>query len=134
MKTKIPLIILGVFGLTAFWMAQDTEATGLATWLCTSAVAQDPQTQQALKIEIGSTTHEDVTRLLGKPWRVTNDADCEATQYSDVWEYLGASTNGTPFRIHVAFGKDGKVSLVARIPRGGKALVLAYAAGKEHQH
>ena len=64
MKTRIPLIVLGVFGLTAFSVAQDTEATDLVTWLCTSAVAQDPQTQQALKIKIGSTTHEDVTRLI----------------------------------------------------------------------
>ncbi len=134
MKAKIPLILLGVFGLTAFSVAQDTEVTDLVTWLCTSAVAQDPQTQQALKIQIGSTTHEDVRRLLGKPSRVTNDADCEETQYSEVWEYFGQSANGTPFRVHVAFGKDGKVSLVARIPRGGKALVLAYAADKEHQH
>jgi hypothetical protein len=143
MKARIPLVMLGVFGLTAFSVAQDTGTAGFITWLCTgsargtagaSAAAQDPQMQRALKIRVGSATHEDVTQLLGKPWRVTNDADCEATQYSNVWEYLGEDANGAFFRIHVAFGKDGKASLVARIPRGGKTLVLAYAADKEHPH
>jgi hypothetical protein len=134
MKTKILLIVFSVFGLTAFTMAQDTETASLVTWLCTSTVAQDLQTTQALKIPVGSATHEDVKRLLGKPWRVSNDADCEATRYSEVWEYPGEDANGTFFRIHVAFGRDGKVSLVARIPQRGKALVLAYAADKEHPH
>jgi hypothetical protein len=46
----------------------------------------------------------------------------------------GEDANGKFIRIHVAFGKDGKVSLVARIPQRGKALVLAYAAEKEHRH
>jgi hypothetical protein len=134
MRTNIPLITLGVFGLVSFSLAQDIETASLVTWLCTSTVAQDPQTSQALKIPVGRATHEDVARLLGKPWRVNNDADCEAAQYSEVWQYLGEDGNGTSFRIHVAFGKDGKVSLVARIPRRGKALVLAYAADREHRH
>jgi hypothetical protein len=134
MKTKILLIVFSVFGLAAFTVAQDTETASLVTWLCTTTVAQDPQTKQALKIPVGSATHEDVQRLLGKPWRVSNDADCEATQYGQVWEYPGEDADGTFFRIHVAFSKDGKVSLVARIPRRGKPLVLAYAADREHQH
>jgi hypothetical protein len=134
MKIKIPLIVLGVFGLATFAVVQDTETAGLVTWLCTSVAAQDPQTKQALKIDVGSATHEDVARLLGQPGRVSNDADCEATQYGDVWEYPGEDANGGFFRIHVAFSKDGKVSLVARIPRRGKTLVLAYALDKEHSH
>jgi hypothetical protein len=134
MKAKIPLIVLGVFGLAAFSVAQDTEIASLVTWLCTSAVAQDAQTRQALQIQVGSATREDVARLLGKPWRTTNDADCDADQYGEVWEYLVKEANGTFFRIHVAFNKGGKVSLVARIPQGGKAVVLAYVADKEHPH
>jgi hypothetical protein len=134
MKARIPLIVLIVFGLAAFSVARDTETASLVTWLCTSTIGQDLQTKQALKIQVGSSTHEDVTRLLGKPWRVKNDADCDATQYGEVWEYLGEDANGTSMRIHVAFSKNGKVSLVARIPRRGKLLVLAYAADKEHQH
>jgi hypothetical protein len=134
MKIRILSIVLGLFGLTAFSPAQDTGIADLDAWLCTSAVAQDPQTKQALKIRVGSASPEDVRGLLGKPWRVNNDADCDATQYSVVWEYLGQDASGAFFRIHVAFDKDGKVSLVARIPRGGKTLVLAYAADKEHQH
>jgi len=134
MKMRIPLIVLGVFGLAAFSVAQDTEIAGLVNWLCTSAVAQDAQTKQALKIEVGGATREDVARLLGNPWRTTNDADCEAEQYGEVWEYLVEQANGTFSRIHVAFNKDGKVSLVAKIPQGGRPVVLAYAAEKEHQH
>ena len=134
MKTRILLIVLSVFGLAAFSTSHDTEIAGLVTWLCTSAVAQDPQTKQALKIEVGSATREDVARLLGKPRRTSNDADCDADQYGEVWEYLVEEANGTFFRIHVAFNKDGKVSLVARIPQRGKAVVLGYVADKEHQH
>lgn len=134
MKTRLLLIVFIVFGLAAFTVAQDTETASLVTWLCTSTAAQDPQTRQALKIPVGSATHEDVRRLLGKPWRVSNDADCEATQFSEVWEYPGEDADGTFFRIHVAFGKDGKVSLLARIPRRGKTLVLAYAADKDRPH
>jgi hypothetical protein len=134
MKARISLIVLTIFGLAGFSVAGDTGTASFVTWLCTSTVAQDPQTKQALKIQVGSSTHEDVTRLLGKPWRAKNDADCDATQYGEVWEYLGKDANGTLMRIHVAFSKNGKVSLVARIPQRGKTLVLAYAADKEHQH
>jgi hypothetical protein len=133
MKTRIPLIVASVLGLTAFSVAHDTETAALITWLCTSDVAQDPQMKQALKIQVGSATHEDVARLLGNPWRATNDADCEATQYGEVWEYLSKDSNGAA-RIHVAFSKDGKVSLVARIPQRGKTIVMAYAAESGHSH
>jgi hypothetical protein len=134
MKANIPLISLITLGLAAFSVAGDTETASLATWLCNSTDGQDLQTKQALKIQVGSSTHEDVTRLLGKPGRVKNDADCDATLYGEVWEYLGEDENGTSMRIHVAFSKNGKVSLIARIPHRGKALVLAYAADEEHQH
>jgi hypothetical protein len=137
-KTRIALIVLGVFGLAAFSAAQDTEIANAVTWLCTSAVrsavAKDPQTKQALKIEVGTATRGDVERLLGKPWRTSNDADCEAEQYGEAWEYLSKEANGSFFRIHVTFNQDGKVSLVARIPQRGKPVVLAYLADKEHQH
>jgi hypothetical protein len=134
MKPKILLIVLSVFGLAAFSVAQDTETARLVTWLCTSAVVLDPQTEQALKIQVGSATRNDVTRLLGMPRRTTNDADCDADQYGEVWEYLFEQADGTFFRIHVAFNKDGKVSLVARIPQRGKTVILAYIADKEHPH
>ena len=128
------MIVLGVFGLAAFSMAQDTEIASLVTWLCTSAVAEDAQTKQALKIQVGSATREDVARLLSMPWRTSNDADCEAEQYGEAWEYLVDESNGKFSRVHVAFNKDGKVSVVAKIPQGGKPVVLAYVAEKEHQH
>ena len=135
MIARIPLILAGVFGLASFSVAQDTEVASLVTWICTSpVVAQDEPTRQALKIEVGSATHEDVARLMGKPWRTSNDADCEAEQYGEAWEYLVDESNGKFSRIHVAFDKDGKVSVVAKIQQGGKPVVLAYAAEKEHQH
>jgi len=128
------LILVGVFGLASFSVAQDTEIASLVTWLCTSAAAQDEQTRQAQKIEVGSAGREDVARLLGEPWRTSNDADCEAEQYGETWEYLVNEENGKFSRIHVAFDKDGKVSVVAKIPQRGKPVVLVYAAEKEHQH
>jgi hypothetical protein len=135
MKAGIPLILAGVFGLASFSVAQDTEVASLATWICASpVVALDEPTRQALKIEVGSATREDVARLMGKPWRTSNDADCEAEQYGEAWEYLVDESNGKFSRIHVAFDKDGKVSVVAKIQQGGKPVVLAYAAEKEHQH
>ena len=134
MKARIPLILLGVFGLASISVAQDTEIASLVTWICTSAVAEDAQTKQALKIQVGSATREDVARLLSKPWRTSNDADCDADQYGEAWEYLVQEANGKFSRIHVAFNKDGKVSVVAKIPQGGKPVVLAYVAEKEHQH
>jgi hypothetical protein len=137
MKARIPLILAGVFGLATFSVAQDTEVASLVTWICTSPVAaqaQDQQTKQALKIVVGQANREDVTRLLGTPWRTSNDADCEAEQYGEAWEYLIDEPGGKFSRIHVAFSKDGKVSVVARIQQGGRAVVLAYAADKEHDH
>jgi hypothetical protein len=136
MKTRIPLVVLSVFGLAAAFSAaaQDTESANLIHWLCTSTEAQDPQTQQALKIHVGSATREDVERLLGKPWRTLDDADCDATQYGVVWEYMFEDAYGRFSRIHVAFDTDGKVSLVARILQRGRNVVLAYAGEKEHQH
>ena len=133
------MIAASVFALAAVAVArdtvQDTETDGSVTWLCTSgAVALDPPTKQALKIQVGSATREDVTRLLGKPWRTSNDADCDDTQYGVVWEYLFKEANGASFRVHVAFSNDGKVSLVARIPQRGRSVVLAYDADKEHPH
>lgn len=129
------MILAGVFGLASLSAAQDTEVASLVTWICTSPVAaRDEQTKQALKIEVGSATREDVARLLGRPWRTSNDADCEAEQYGEAWEYLIDEANGKFSRIHVAFNEDGKVSVVARISQGEKPVVLAYTAGKEHQH
>jgi len=131
MNPRIPLIVLAMFGLTAFSLAADTETSD---WLCISDVNLDVATRQALKIEIGTATPADVRKLLGTPWRSNNDADCDETQYSRVWEYSSKDLKGEYFRIHVAFGKDGKVSMVARISRGGRPLVLAYAPDKDHQH
>ena len=127
MKARIPLIAVSLFGLAAVSVAQDTAQDTETAELCTGVVVQDPQTKQALKIQVGRATREDVARLLGTPLRTSNDADCDAEEYGAVWEYLFKDVNGKSFRLHVAFRKDGKVSLVARIPQGGKSVVLSYA-------
>ena len=74
------MIAVSLFGLAAVSVAQDTVQDTETAGLCTGFVAQDPQTKQALKIQVGSATREDVARLLGKPWRTSNDADCDAEQ------------------------------------------------------
>src|SRR5579871_1365736 len=131
MNARIPLILAGVFGLASLSVAQDTEVASLFTWICTSPVqAQDEPTKQALKIAVGRDTRPDIARLMGAPWRTSNDADCEAEEYGEAWEYLIDEGNGKFSRIHVAFNKDGKVSVVAKISQGGKPVVLAYAAEK----
>jgi len=134
MKARIPLIAVSLFGLAAVSVAKDTVQDTETAGLCTGFEAQDPQTKQALKIQVGSATREDVAGLLGQPWRTSNDADCDADQYGAVWEYSFKDATGTSFRLHVAFNKDGKVSLVARIPQRGKSVVLSYAPEEEHQH
>jgi hypothetical protein len=146
MRTRILLIAPTVVVLAAFSVTKDVE-TGLDTWLCTTP-AQDLKTEiaasdtaaaaltkETLKIRVGNATREDVARLLGQPWRTTNDADCEATQYGERWEYLAEDANGA-FRIQVAFSKDGKASLVAKIPaRGrGQAVVLAFTSDDPQHH
>jgi len=48
-----------MFGLAAVSVAQDTVQDTETAGLCTGFVAQDPQTKQALKIQVGSATRED---------------------------------------------------------------------------
>jgi hypothetical protein len=146
MRARTLVIVPTVVGLAVISLATDAEI-GLDTWLCTTPVqglkidiaTADTKaavlTKQALKIRVGSATREDVTRLLGEPWRATNDADCEATQYGERWEYLAEDANGV-FRIQVAFSKDGRASLVAKIPprgRGGAVVLALVPDDPQHQ-
>lgn len=85
------------------------------------------------KIMPGHSTKADVESLLGKPWRVEQFNDCGMAmddQADETWEYRGTAAGGS-YRIHVEFGDDGFVHLIAKMPDrnpGGKA-VAAQASG-----
>jgi len=88
-----------------------------------SAVA-DPQA--IAQIVPGQSTKADIESLLGAPWRVVQFNDCGMAmddQADETWEYRGADQDGN-YRLHVEFGDNGVVHLIAKIPdsaAGGKA-------------
>jgi hypothetical protein len=77
-------------------------------------------TQQLAKIIPGQSTKADIQAMLGAPWRVVQFNDCGMAmddQANETWEYRGADSSGG-FRVHVEFGDNGVVHLVAKIPAG----------------
>jgi hypothetical protein len=82
--------------------------------------------QRLAKIIPGSSTKTQVKSLLGTPWREVQFNDCGMAmddQADETWEYRGADANGG-YRIHIEFGDNDIVHLVAKIPDkvvGGKA-------------
>jgi hypothetical protein len=74
--------------------------------------------QQIAKIIPGRTTESDVRSLLGAPWRVVQFNDCGMAmdgQADETWEYRGAGPSGT-YRLHVEFGDNYVVRLIAKMP------------------
>ncbi len=75
----------------------------------------------------GHSAKADVESALGAPSRVVQFNDCGAAmddQADETWEYRGANAQGS-YRVHVEFGDDGIVHLIAKIPDwtpGGKAV------------
>lgn len=88
--------------------------------------------QSATKVVPGRTSKTEITALFGKPWRVVQFNDCgEAMdgQADETWEYR-ARDSGGPYRLHIEFGDDGTVHLIAKIPDnspGGKGTVATFA-------
>jgi hypothetical protein len=82
--------------------------------------------QQIAKIVPGQSTKADVQSLFGTPWRIVQFNDCGMAmddQADETWEYRGADPSGG-YRLHVEFGDNDVVHLVAKIPDnmpGGKA-------------
>lgn len=76
-------------------------------------------TAQAIaKIVPGHATKADVQARFGRPWRVVQFNDCGAAmddQADETWEYRGNDESG-PFRLHIEFGDNGVVHLIAKIP------------------
>jgi hypothetical protein len=76
--------------------------------------------QQLAKIIPGQSNKADIQAMLGAPWRVVQFNDCGMAmddQADETWEYRGADSSGG-FRVHVEFGDDGVVHLVAKISDG----------------
>jgi hypothetical protein len=77
-------------------------------------------TPQLGKIIPGQSTKADIQAMLGAPWRVVQFNDCGMAmddQADETWEYRGSDSSGG-FRLHVEFGDDGVVHLVAKISDG----------------
>jgi len=104
--------------------AADAGAGGAETADAAALGAISPQ--QIARIVPGHTAKADVLSMLGKPWRVVQFNDCGMAmdgQADETWEYRGADPSGG-YRLHVEFGDDGMVSLIAKVPNnnpGGAA-------------
>jgi hypothetical protein len=110
--------------------------------LMISAVAAHGQSditeQSAAKIVPGHSTKADIRTLLGVPWRVVQFNDCGMAmddQADETWEYRGTDAGGN-YRIHVEFGDDGSVHLVAKIPdsSSGNATLARTAPAAKPSH
>jgi outer membrane protein assembly factor BamE (lipoprotein component of BamABCDE complex) len=86
----------------------------------------DASRQAIAQIVPGQSTKAEIESLLGAPWRVVQFNDCGMAmddQADETWEYRGTDQDGN-YRLHVEFGDNGVVHLIAKIPdsaAGGKA-------------
>jgi hypothetical protein len=93
--------------------------------------------QQIAKIVPGQSTKSDVDAMLGTPWRVVQFNDCGMAmdgQADETWEYRGTDPAGG-FRLHVEFGDNDVVRLIAKIPDGapgGQPTIAKVAPGESH--
>ena len=55
-----------------------------------------------------------VQSLLGAPWRTIRYND-EETPENEIWEYRGKDVSG-PYRLHLEFDPQGKLSVVSKVP------------------
>lgn len=99
------------------------------------AATSDVSLANVAKIEVGTSTREQIKELLGTPYRLTNYGDCSPMDYQEFWEYVGHDANGI-FKIHIEFDDAGIARIVAKDTKKGPIIVL-YAAPKpekQHQH
>jgi hypothetical protein len=115
--------------MTSKWIAKTVGAAFLTLVAATAHAAPgdaDASRQAIARIVPGQSTKADIESLLGAPWRVVQFNDCGMAmddQADETWEYRGADGNGN-YRLHVEFGDNGVVHLIAKIPDGavgGKA-------------
>ena len=120
--------------MTSRWIAKAVGAALLSFVVClaphtrASAASGDADVsrQAVAQIVPGQSTKGDIESLLGAPWRVVQFNDCGMAmddQADETWEYRGTDEDGN-YRLHVEFGDNGTVHLIAKIPdsaAGGKA-------------
>ncbi|MFY9840720.1 MAG: hypothetical protein WAK55_30485 [Xanthobacteraceae bacterium] len=119
--------------MTNRWIAKTAGAAFLSLVAYTAHSRADAASGSAeasrlaiAQIVPGKSTKADIESLLGAPWRVVQFNDCGMAmddQADETWEYRGADQNGN-YRLHVEFGDNGVVHLIAKIPdsaAGGKA-------------
>jgi hypothetical protein len=88
--------------------------------------------QAVAQVAPGKSTKTDVRALFGEPWRIVQFNDCgEAMddQADETWEYRGRDSSGA-YRLHIEFGEDGTVHLIAKIPDNspdGKGTIAKFA-------
>jgi hypothetical protein len=111
------------------WIVGGVGAAVLSFVACTAHAASssaDARRQAIAQIVPGQSTKGDIEALLGVPWRVVQFNDCGMAmddQADETWEYRGTDQDGN-YRLHVEFGDNGVVHLIAKIPdsaAGGKA-------------
>jgi hypothetical protein len=135
MKTKLWLVALSIGLLGAFSQASDAPKP-------VAPAAHELTMDNVAKIKVGAMTGEQVTQLLGAPYRSSSlgcagEANGEENPngYDEIWEYLGHDAKG-PFLIHMEFDDDGVVRILAKVPQKGPIEMLAVAPKPEkpHQH
>jgi hypothetical protein len=132
-KAKLLVVVFSVIVLSILATAADSAKPA-------TPASNDLMTKVA-KIKVGSTTGEQVTELLGAPYRSSSlgcsgedNGEKNPNGYDVIWEYLGHDVNGT-FLIHMEFDDDGVVRIVAKVPRNGPIKMLASSPKPaEHQH
>jgi hypothetical protein len=117
-----------LFSLAAFAAQCGSDMTPAAN----AGVPATTNQQNLAKIVPGRSTKTDIRSLRGAPWRVVQFNDCGMAmddQADETWEYRGTDGSGG-YRIHVEFGDNGHVHLIAKIPDaspGGKATAATTA-------
>jgi outer membrane protein assembly factor BamE (lipoprotein component of BamABCDE complex) len=123
MICRSPVVIISLAVLSCLGVAQSTPKPMSGLELM----------KKIAELKVGASTRDDVRKLLGDPFRSTNDADCEAKQYGESWDYAVTDTDSS-FLIHITFSDKGTVSLIAKIPKEGKIEVLAFVPAEAHHH
>jgi outer membrane protein assembly factor BamE (lipoprotein component of BamABCDE complex) len=86
----------------------------------------DVTMDQIAQIQAGSSTAEQVTRILGNPLRMTSYGDCNVVDYQDIWEYQGHDAAGI-VKISIQFDETGIARIVTKTAANAPVVVLAAA-------
>jgi hypothetical protein len=76
------------------------------------------------KIKVGDSTGDEVKKLLGTPWRITNYGEtycgCPHKDMQEVWEYRGRDSSGT-YKYHIELDDEGVVHTARKIPDSARS-------------